>query len=97
MNTISEIAAVLRSLKSAVIFTHMRPDGDAVGSGIALSRALDLLNIPNQLVNEGGLPQKFRFLAGAEKFLTRPRWMRRGTSASIRATSAASANFASSS
>ena len=72
MNTIHEIAAVLRSLKSAVIFTHMRPDGDAVGSGIALSRALDLLNIPNQLVNEGELPQKFRFLAGAEKFLTRP-------------------------
>lgn len=72
MNTISEIAAVLRSLKSAVIFTHMRPDGDAVGSGIALSRALDLLNIPNQLVNEGELPQKFRFLAGAEKFLLRP-------------------------
>ena len=72
MNPISEIAAVLRSLKSAVIFTHMRPDGDAVGSGIALSRALDLLNIPNQLVNEGELPQKFRFLAGAEKFLTRP-------------------------
>ena len=72
MNTIPEIAAVLRSLKSAVIFTHMRPDGDAVGSGIALSRALDLLNIPNQLVNEGELPQKFRFLAGAEKFLLRP-------------------------
>lgn len=68
MNPISEIAAVLRSLKSAVIFTHMRPDGDAVGSGIALSRALDLLNIPNQLVNEGELPQNSAFLQARRSF-----------------------------
>ncbi len=72
MNTISEIAEVLRSLRSAVIFTHTRPDGDAVGCGVALSIALDRLGIPNQLVNEGELPQKFRFLAGTEKFLLRP-------------------------
>ena len=72
MNTISEIAQIIRSLKSAVIFTHMRPDGDAVGCGVALSRALDVLGIENQLVNESELPQKFRFLAGTEKFLTRP-------------------------
>ena len=39
MNTISEIAEVLRSLRSAVIFTHTRPDGDAVGCGVALSIA----------------------------------------------------------
>ena len=46
MNTISEIAAVLRSLKSAVIFTHMRPDGDAVGSGIAFRARLICLISP---------------------------------------------------
>ena len=40
MNTIAEIAAVIRKLKSALIFTHVRPDGDTVGCGIALSRAL---------------------------------------------------------
>lgn len=68
MNPISEIAAVLRSLKSAVIFTHMRPDGDAVGSGIALSRALDLLNIPNQLVNEGNSRKNSAFLQARRSF-----------------------------
>ena len=58
MNTISEIAGVLKRLKSAVIFTHMRPDGDALGSAMALSRALFMLNIPNEVVNEGEIPYK---------------------------------------
>ena len=53
MNTLKEIAGVIRRLKSAVIFTHMRPDGDALGSAMALSRALFMLNIPNEVVNEG--------------------------------------------
>ena len=72
MNTIPEIAEVIRSLKSAVIFTHMRPDGDAIGCGVALSHALDLLGIKNQLVNEGEIPAKFLYLSGAEKFLRFP-------------------------
>ena len=62
MNTLSEIADVIRHLKSAVIFTHMRPDGDTLGSAMALSRALFLLNIPNEVINEGEVPEKFLFL-----------------------------------
>ena len=72
MNTIAEIAAVIRKLKSALIFTHVRPDGDTVGCGIALSRALDLLGIRNQLLNEGEIPEKLSFLKGTEKFLRAP-------------------------
>ncbi len=72
MNTIAEIAAVIRKLKSALIFTHVRPDGDTVGCGIALSRALDLLGIRNQLLNEGEIPEKLSFLKGTEKFLREP-------------------------
>ena len=64
MNTLSEIADVIRHLKSAVIFTHMRPDGDTLGSAMALSRALFLLNIPNEVINEGEVPEKFLFLEG---------------------------------
>ena len=30
MNTLSEIAEILKRQKSAVIFTHMRPDGDTL-------------------------------------------------------------------
>ncbi len=62
MNTIQEIANVLLQLKSAVIFTHMRPDGDTLGCGMALSRALCFLGIPNEVVNEGEIPERFLFL-----------------------------------
>lgn len=66
MNTIQEIADVLKRLNSAVIFTHTRPDGDTIGSGVALSRALSLLKIRNEVVNDGEIPEKFSFLKGAE-------------------------------
>lgn len=72
MNTIEEIADVLKQAKSAVIFTHMRPDGDTLGSGMALSRALTLCKIPNEVVNEGEIPQRFLFLKGTEKIVRRP-------------------------
>ncbi len=67
MNSIEEIANVLKRLKSAVIFTHMRPDGDTLGSGMALSRALSLLKIRNEVVNEGEIPEKFLFLPGFDR------------------------------
>lgn len=72
MNTLSEIADVIRHLKSAVIFTHMRPDGDTLGSAMALSRALFLLNIPNEVINEGEVPEKFLFLEGMKNIRRTP-------------------------
>ncbi len=62
MNTLKEIAQVVKNLKSAVIFTHMRPDGDTLGCGTALSCALDLLGIHNEVVNEGEIPERFSYL-----------------------------------
>ena len=72
MNTLKEIAQVIKTLKSAVIFTHMRPDGDTVGSGMALSRALDLCGIKNEVVNEGDIPERFFFLPDIEKIKKSP-------------------------
>ena len=72
MNTLKEIAGVIRRLKSAVIFTHMRPDGDALGSAMALSRALFMLNIPNEVVNEGEIPAKFFVLEGMDSIKKAP-------------------------
>ena len=72
MNTLSEIADVIRHLKSAVIFTHMRPDGDTLGSAMALSRAVFLLNIPNEVINEGEVPEKFLFLEGMKDIRRTP-------------------------
>lgn len=78
MNTIQEIADVLKRLNSAVIFTHTRPDGDTIGSGVALSRALSLLGIRNEIVNDGEIPEKFSFLKGAEAIPPSDRFRCRG-------------------
>lgn len=72
MNTIQEIADVMKRLKSAVIFTHTRPDGDTIGSGVALSRALSLLKIKNQVVNDGEIPEKFYYLDGVREIARTP-------------------------
>ena len=72
MNTLSEIADILKCLKSASIFTHMRPDGDAVGSALALRRAFLLRGIPAEVINEGEIPEKFSFLEGAGEIRRAP-------------------------
>lgn len=72
MNTLPEIAGVLKKLKSAVIFTHVRPDGDTIGSGMALARALRALGVKTQVVNEGEIPGKFAFLEDIETIRSFP-------------------------
>lgn len=72
MNSIEEIAKVLKSLKSAVIFTHMRPDGDTLGSALALGRALSMAGVRTEILNEAPIPERFSFLKGVEKIRTSP-------------------------
>lgn len=72
MNTIEEIANVIKNVKSAVIFTHMRPDGDTLGSALALSRALSLLKIRSEVVNEGEIPEELCFMDCVKKILKLP-------------------------
>ncbi|MDE6676165.1 MAG: DHH family phosphoesterase [Clostridia bacterium] len=72
MNTIREIAEKLKKIKSAVIFTHVRPDGDTIGSGMALARALIILGKKCEVVNEGEVPEKFFFLEGMKDIKRAP-------------------------
>lgn len=72
MNTIEEIAGVLTRVKSAVIFTHTRPDGDAIGSALALSRAFFIKNIKNEVVVDGDIPEKFSYLQGIKDIRQEP-------------------------
>lgn len=65
-----EIQAViiqrLRECQKPLILSHIRPDGDAIGSLIGLGLALKKAGKFPQLVLEDGLPSKYRFLAGSE-------------------------------
>ena len=55
-----------------LIMTHMRPDGDAFGSALALSAALDFFNIPNQVCDESDIPSNLAFVEGIEKVRKAP-------------------------
>ena len=60
------ISERLKRAKGVVIFTHIRPDGDAIGSALALKTALDELQIPSVYCNESPLPSNLRFMDGLE-------------------------------
>lgn len=67
--TINEIAAKIKGLKSALIFSHNRPDGDTVGSATALKIALESLGVKVDLVCEAAIPEKFKFVKNADSYL----------------------------
>jgi bifunctional oligoribonuclease and PAP phosphatase NrnA len=50
-----------------LIASHLRPDGDAIGSQLALAGILDRLGKAAVIQNETPVPENFRFLPGAEK------------------------------
>ena len=66
MKTIDQLANEFLSLKSALIFCHVRPDGDTVGSALALQLIFEQKGIACDIVCDGDLGKKFAFLAQAK-------------------------------
>ena len=66
-SSIEQIAERIKKAKRVAIFTHIRPDGDALGSSFALSFALDFLNIQNDIYNESPMPSNLSFLPNLER------------------------------
>ena len=57
MLTVQETAALLRGMDDVLLLTHVRPDGDTVGSAAALCRALrDMGKTAYLLPNSGITP-----------------------------------------
>ena len=52
--------------ESFVVLSHVRPDGDALGSQIAMGLSLQKLGKKVKVWNEEGLLEKFSFLPGGE-------------------------------
>ncbi|MDW8344301.1 MAG: bifunctional oligoribonuclease/PAP phosphatase NrnA [Verrucomicrobiae bacterium] len=65
-----EIVRQLREARSVLVLTHYRPDGDAVGSQLALGLALQRTGKKVSLWNDDPVPAKFRFLPGSEQITT---------------------------
>jgi phosphoesterase RecJ-like protein len=63
----NQIKYLLSQCKKPLILSHIRPDGDAIGSVIGFSLALQKTGKKPQVVLMDGIPRKFRFLTGTEQ------------------------------
>ena len=66
---------ILETLKTSsrlLLATHIRPDGDAIGSLLALGRGLASLGKEVTLFNESAIPAIFRFLPGMDEIVSEP-------------------------
>lgn len=68
----AEFGGVVAGHTSFVIMSHVRPDGDAIGSQVALGFALMAMGKTVYLINEDGVPESLAFMAGSEKVTTPP-------------------------
>jgi bifunctional oligoribonuclease and PAP phosphatase NrnA len=66
-----EIGRILREHRRFAILGHVRPDGDALGSQLALALSLQALGKEVRVWNEDGMLEKYSFLPRAE-LLTKP-------------------------
>src|SRR5213595_2870306 len=66
-----EIGQILRDHQRFAILSHVRPDGDALGSQLALALSLQQLGKDVRVWNEDGMLEKYSFLPRAE-LLTKP-------------------------
>jgi len=70
--TFEQIGDIIRRHQSFVLLSHVRPDGDAIGSQLALGFALEAAGKRVRLINEDGLPENLAFLPGSHRIETPP-------------------------
>ncbi|MFV1858151.1 MAG: bifunctional oligoribonuclease/PAP phosphatase NrnA [Anaerolineales bacterium] len=64
---VERAARLIADSSEIVVISHERPDGDAVGSMLALTLALQEIGKKVWPVFAGGLPRKWQFLPGADR------------------------------
>lgn len=64
-----QIAEHLRTTDNFLVTSHVSPDGDALGSMLAVGEVLDAMGKQVQLFNESGLPERFRWLSPRQEIL----------------------------
>jgi phosphoesterase RecJ-like protein len=71
MTSLAEIGRALREHQRFAVLSHVRPDGDALGSQLALALSLEQLGKDVVIWNEDGMLEKYSFMAGADR-VTKP-------------------------
>jgi bifunctional oligoribonuclease and PAP phosphatase NrnA len=70
--TFEQIGRVLREHQRFVVLSHVRPDGDALGSELALGLSLKKLGKDVRIWNEEGMLEKYSFLPEANLLIKPP-------------------------
>lgn len=70
--TFEQIGQVLREHQRFVVLSHVRPDGDALGSQLALGLSLKKLGKDVRIWNEEGMLEKYSFLPQANLLTKAP-------------------------
>jgi phosphoesterase RecJ-like protein len=65
--------ALIKDARRIIIVTHQRPDGDAIGSALALSHYLDDVQILHDLFCVHEAPEEFSYLKHAKRITTDPK------------------------
>jgi phosphoesterase RecJ-like protein len=71
MRVPKNLLAALRKEDTFLIAVHIDPDGDAIGSALALLSALEILGKRAFVYSRDPIPKYYRFLPGHEKFSSR--------------------------
>ncbi len=66
-SSFAEIGDVFKAYSSFAVVSHVRPDGDAIGSILALGHALEQMGKTVRYLNNDGCPESLVFLPGSEK------------------------------
>ena len=66
---IQRVADTLLHYPSCLIVTHINPEGDAIGSQLALAMALEQHGITVACYDRDGVPENCRFLPTSERVL----------------------------
>lgn len=69
MNRWKEIIRLLTAAKRVLIGSHYNPDGDAIGSSLALAHVLDGQGKAVTVYNRDSVPANLRFLPGSERIV----------------------------
>lgn len=73
MSSAAEVATALRARQSFILTSHARPDGDAVGSQLALGLALETLGKTIRLIDRDPVPGPYAEFPGANRVEATPR------------------------
>lgn len=66
-DTLKQVAIELEKVPEAALFSHVYPDGDCLGSMLALGLALERLGKKIYLYNAAPIPESLKFLPGVDR------------------------------